>query len=384
MHLSFSIIPSCCTWQPDSRRGFYAHSRDLRARTLAARALTSPPSLAGTPCAASRRDALLGSAALLATAAAPPAATAVGGTPIPETASAARTSLKIMSSGQLDAAKTVARKLVTKTKAPLLLRLLFHDAFTYRAASGDGGPNASIQFELDRPENAGLKRGWSTIREVRALRRNCAWRVHSGTVSDESPLLGRYHRTTPSLLCHITKYTLRRLRLREAHATATSRLEHASQSTCSSACRSKQFRRELQAKSMLVGTDGGDMSEADLIVVLAAAAVYVCGGPVMTVFVGRDAAERPDPEGRMPREDFTAPQLQDFFAAANFNTQVRRCSRRRRRVAGWLACAALRCCHDVHARVFAGLIDLIELRSLANCSVRVDALVYKFVMVCNL
>lgn len=42
-------------------------------------------------------------------------------------------------------------------QAPVLLRLVFHDAGTYAAATGDGGANGSLLFELDRPENRGLK-----------------------------------------------------------------------------------------------------------------------------------------------------------------------------------------------------------------------------------
>lgn len=34
-------------------------------------------------------------------------------------------------------------------------------------AGGDGGLNASVRFELDRPENKGLKRGWRLIEQVR-------------------------------------------------------------------------------------------------------------------------------------------------------------------------------------------------------------------------
>jgi L-ascorbate peroxidase len=41
-----------------------------------------------------------------------------------------------------------------------MVRLVFHDAGTFSAATGDGGVNASIRFELDRPDNFGLKRGW--------------------------------------------------------------------------------------------------------------------------------------------------------------------------------------------------------------------------------
>lgn len=44
-----------------------------------------------------------------------------------------------------------------------MLRLVFHDAATFDAAAGDGGADASVQFELDRAENFGLKRGWRVI-----------------------------------------------------------------------------------------------------------------------------------------------------------------------------------------------------------------------------
>lgn len=40
-------------------------------------------------------------------------------------------------------------------QAPVLLRLAFHDAGTYSAAEANGGPNGSIRFELQRPENQG-------------------------------------------------------------------------------------------------------------------------------------------------------------------------------------------------------------------------------------
>eukprot|EP01025_Chloroclados_australasicus_P030097 TRINITY_DN3014_c2_g1_i2.p1 TRINITY_DN3014_c2_g1~~TRINITY_DN3014_c2_g1_i2.p1 ORF type:complete len:218 (-),score=25.80 TRINITY_DN3014_c2_g1_i2:218-871(-) len=47
-----------------------------------------------------------------------------------------------------------------------MLRLAFHDAGTYSSIDNSGGPNGSIQFELDRPENFGLKRGWRLIQDV--------------------------------------------------------------------------------------------------------------------------------------------------------------------------------------------------------------------------
>eukprot|EP00877_Chromochloris_zofingiensis_P009779 jgi/Chrzof1/5054/Cz15g10020.t1 len=62
----------------------------------------------------------------------------------------------------------VLNKAVTKQKAPVLLRLAYHDAGTFSQTDGTGGLNASIQFELDRPENFGLKRGWRVIQEIKS------------------------------------------------------------------------------------------------------------------------------------------------------------------------------------------------------------------------
>ena len=49
---------------------------------------------------------------------------------------------------------------VPPIKAPVMLRLPFHDAGTYSTSGACGGANASVQYELDRPENFGLNRGW--------------------------------------------------------------------------------------------------------------------------------------------------------------------------------------------------------------------------------
>lgn len=49
----------------------------------------------------------------------------------------------------------------------MLLRLAYHDAATYSIADRKGGANASIQFEFERPENMGLKRGWNVVQQVR-------------------------------------------------------------------------------------------------------------------------------------------------------------------------------------------------------------------------
>ena len=53
-----------------------------------------------------------------------------------------------------------------KGKAAVLLRLAFHDAAAFDAGRPSGA-NASIQFELSRPENIRLNRGWRVIEAVR-------------------------------------------------------------------------------------------------------------------------------------------------------------------------------------------------------------------------
>eukprot|EP00798_Chlamydomonas_sp_ICE-L_P017487 gene17487-23792_t len=58
------------------------------------------------------------------------------------------------------------KKAIVPAKCAVALRLVFHDAGTFDKASGDGGLNASIQFELGRPESFGLKRGWNIIGQV--------------------------------------------------------------------------------------------------------------------------------------------------------------------------------------------------------------------------
>jgi L-ascorbate peroxidase len=119
-------------------------------------------------------------------------------------------------------------QVVVKGKAPVLLRLAFHDAGTFDKAAGNGGMNASIGFELDRPESFGLKRGWNLV-----------------------------------------------IRLEES----------------------------------LKGTPAeGQVSRADLIALMGAAAVSVTGGPRIAVPIGRSDALGPDP-GVMSRgkESFTGP-----------------------------------------------------------------------------
>ncbi|KAG7671273.1 putative L-ascorbate peroxidase 6 [Nannochloris sp. 'desiccata'] len=72
-------------------------------------------------------------------------------------------SLRPLTPPERDAIETAFSTTMAKAKAPVMLRLVFHDAGTYLSAAGNGGLNGSIRFELDRPENFGLKRGYNVI-----------------------------------------------------------------------------------------------------------------------------------------------------------------------------------------------------------------------------
>lgn len=54
--------------------------------------------------------------------------------------------------------KDEMKKVLTKVKAAGVLRLVFHDAGTFDSSENSGGMNGSIVYELDRPENKGLKK----------------------------------------------------------------------------------------------------------------------------------------------------------------------------------------------------------------------------------
>lgn len=58
--------------------------------------------------------------------------------------------------------KEEVRKVVSKGKAAGVLRLVFHDAGTFEMDGNSGGMNGSIVYELERPENAGLKKSLKT------------------------------------------------------------------------------------------------------------------------------------------------------------------------------------------------------------------------------
>lgn len=72
-----------------------------------------------------------------------------------------------------------------------MLRLVFHDSGTHNTAAGNGGANASIQYELERPENFGLKRGWKVVQQAM---NNIQGTAAEGVVShaDMIALVGAY------------------------------------------------------------------------------------------------------------------------------------------------------------------------------------------------
>ncbi|XP_038885450.1 putative L-ascorbate peroxidase 6 isoform X1 [Benincasa hispida] len=130
------------------------------------------------------------------------------------------------------------RKVVTKGRAPGLLRLVFHDAGTFEMNDTSGGMNGSIIHELDRPENRGLKKSVKILEEA--------------------------------------KSTLDLIR---------------------------------------------PVSWADVIAVAGAEAVSVCGGPSISVELGRLDSEKPDPEGKLPEESLDAVGLKQIFSRKGFATR---------------------------------------------------------------
>ncbi|GAX83796.1 hypothetical protein CEUSTIGMA_g11221.t1 [Chlamydomonas eustigma] len=160
----------------------------------------------------------------------------------PRHAIATSTGLLVMPNAETQAAINAAlRKVMNKGKAPSALRLVFHDAGTFNLAKRDGGMNSSIQFELDRPENFGLKRGWRIVLDLE--------KAVKGTPAE------------------------------------------------------------------------GLVTRTDWIALAGAAAVAMCGGPVIPVAIGRQDALGPDPEGRLPAESLSASELKSNFAAKGFSVR---------------------------------------------------------------
>ncbi|XP_050268423.1 putative L-ascorbate peroxidase 6 [Quercus robur] len=63
--------------------------------------------------------------------------------------------------------KEEVRKVLSKAKAAGVLRLVFHDAGTFDMDENSGGMNGSIVYELDRPENAGLKKPMKILEKAK-------------------------------------------------------------------------------------------------------------------------------------------------------------------------------------------------------------------------
>lgn len=66
--------------------------------------------------------------------------------------------------------RRLVRQEITKdpTIAATLLRLAFHDSFTFDVSSGKGGANGSIRLETARGENFGLQRAVDVLRPIQA------------------------------------------------------------------------------------------------------------------------------------------------------------------------------------------------------------------------
>ncbi|KAJ7569925.1 hypothetical protein O6H91_01G100600 [Diphasiastrum complanatum] len=63
------------------------------------------------------------------------------------------------------------------------------------------------------------------------------------------------------------------------------------------------------------------VSWADLIAVAGAQAVAVCGGPAISVELGRLDSSLPDPEGQLPEETLNAIALKEIFQRKGFSAQ---------------------------------------------------------------
>ncbi|XP_077211127.1 ascorbate peroxidase 6 isoform X2 [Tasmannia lanceolata] len=63
--------------------------------------------------------------------------------------------------------RDAVRKVLSKTKAAGVLRLVFHDAGTFDMDDNSGGMNGSIVYELDRPENSGLSKSVKILEKAR-------------------------------------------------------------------------------------------------------------------------------------------------------------------------------------------------------------------------
>ncbi|GMY29299.1 putative L-ascorbate peroxidase 6 [Fagus crenata] len=63
--------------------------------------------------------------------------------------------------------KEEVSKVLSTAKSAGVLRLVFHDAGTFDLDENSGGMNGSIVYELDRPENAGLKKPMKILEKAK-------------------------------------------------------------------------------------------------------------------------------------------------------------------------------------------------------------------------
>ncbi|KAK6912570.1 hem peroxidase [Dillenia turbinata] len=61
----------------------------------------------------------------------------------------------------------VLKEVLSKGKAAGVLRLVFHDAGTFDMEDNSGGMNGSIIYELERPENGGLKKPMKVLEKAK-------------------------------------------------------------------------------------------------------------------------------------------------------------------------------------------------------------------------
>ena len=170
---------------------------------------------------------------------------------------------------------------------------MFHDAGTHRIAEGNGGANGSIRYELDRPENYGLNRGWRVINDVMTSLKGT---IAEGRVSlaDLVYLGGAYAVAVtggPSIEVPIGKPAISGSELFVFY-----RIHVMAQHTCVHQCPASLFSSKL-IRIRIRGTR-----------------------PAATT-AGRLNADVPDPAGRLPKETFTSQQLLDSFAASGLTSR---------------------------------------------------------------
>ena len=164
-------------------------------------------------------------------------------------------------------------------QAPVLLRLAFHDAATHEVAAGDGGANASVQYEFSRPENTGLKRGWCGLADDTGpeQRSACSVAAPVGRYWDLIMRLVESFYVAKDSTCLLLLLVMQGCKSLFGWVVAVS-CSHSS--TC---------RRVIEnVMQNLKGTAAeGRVSYADLIALGGAYAVLITGGPSIDMSIGK-------------------------------------------------------------------------------------------------